>query len=151
MITGNELHWVAGFLEGEGSFTYHGTPSVTAAQVQKEPLDRIHGIFGGKMWQRTPSGFSTRPIWIWKASARSSIQIMMTLYTLMSPKRQEEIRRALDNWKSARLLKEPGSDKCAKGHDITGNNVIYRGKYKRCRACRNETRKKWRAKKSRMT
>lgn len=43
-----QLAWAAGFIEGEGSFSN----TVTAAQVQKEPIERLHALFGGRIYQR---------------------------------------------------------------------------------------------------
>src|SRR3990167_4926258 len=45
-----DLHWAAGFIEGEGSFMKHGNSvTVCAAQVQLEPLERLQQFFGGRL------------------------------------------------------------------------------------------------------
>lgn len=51
-----QLGWAAGFLEGEGSFTNGGSPCVSAGQVQREPLERLSALFGGRISQRAPKG-----------------------------------------------------------------------------------------------
>lgn len=135
MIRTIDVAWAAGFLEGEGSFGYSGTARVSAAQVQKEPIDRLVSLFGGRTYLRETRGFSTLPIWVWQLDARKSIQVMMTLYALMSPKRRDEIERALAKWKLARRMRIPGTGTCAHGHEMAGYNVITVNGYTRCREC----------------
>lgn len=144
-----DIAWAAGFMEGEGSFGHYGCPAISVAQVQKEPIDRMVRIFGGKISRRNTNGFSDKPIWVWRPDARVAIQVMMTLYCLMSPKRQTEIKSVLDKWKAApRLLKAPGHNICTRGHTIDGDNAQYvKGhRYPRCRACCNDSKRKRRAK-----
>jgi hypothetical protein len=101
-----DLAWAAGFLEGEGSFgTTNGlsrTPHVTCPQVQREPLERLQQIFGlGHIYRREGR------IWTWQQSGQHAAAIMMTIYTLMSPWRQEQIEKALEVWRTrpAKLVK----------------------------------------------
>lgn len=139
-----EIAWAAGFIEGEGSFGYP-SPKVTAAQVQREPIDRLQRIFGGKISQRTTRGFSGKKIWIWALSSHRSVEVMMTIYVLMSPKRRGEIERTLFAWKSARLFRRTGADVCARGHSLTGYNALLVDGYIKCRACKNLARRMRRA------
>lgn len=138
-VSALHLSWAAGFIEGEGSFSSAGKESacVTAAQVQKEPIDRLQALFGGRVVQRYTKGHSSKPIWVWSLPARRSIEVMMTLYVLMSPRRQAQIRAALDMWKSQkRILRPHGSSVCGNGHDLTADNVyITSAGHRKCRAC----------------
>lgn len=132
--------WAAGFMEGEGSFyCNNGAGIVTAAQVQREPLDRLQVLFGGIIRQRQTKGFSEKPIWVWTLPSHRSIEVMMTLYVLMSPKRKKQIATALERWKRARIMKRRGTGICARGHELTGYNAMsVKGKkYIRCRECIN--------------
>lgn len=148
MISTLDIAWAAGFLEGEGSFLYYkGTsPSVTAAQNQKEPLDRLVKLFGGHLWLKPPTGFSKLPIWTWKLPARRSMEVAMTLYVLMSPKRQEQIESMIRQWRAARLMRVPGDMICTRGHPLTGYNAQrVKGKYLHCRTCKNDLKRQRRA------
>ena len=140
MMVPRSVRDAAGFLEGEGSFGYYGSPRVSAAQVQKEPLDRLLDLFGGRIWRRTTMGFSAKPIWVWQPSARQSIGVMMTLFSFMSPKRQDEIKCVLEKWKLARLMPTPLSGMCGRGHKMEphGSRMI-------CPLCRNAARRAYRA------
>lgn len=144
------LAWAAGFLEGEGSFSGggpHGGPAVTAAQVHKEPIDRLLSLFGGSAYQRITKGFSTKPIWVWRLNTKQSAALMMTLYVLMSPKRQGEIASAIHKWKNqGRALKSHNSNICGKGHELTETNTFWvLGKYRKCRICRAAAKRARRA------
>ena len=103
-MTTNELYWAAGFIEGEGCFLYPpgGTQIVEVRQVQKEPLERLAHIFNTH--GSVISGKRDSRIWRWTISGCKARGIMMTLYLLMSPKRQNKIREILQAWKKA-----PGS------------------------------------------
>lgn len=127
------LAWAAGFLEGEGSFS----SCVTAAQVQKEPIERLAAMFGGRITRRTTKGHGTQPIWVWALPNRRSIEIMMTLYVLMSPRRRQQIETALARWKTQkRILRPHGSSVCGKGHELTDENVyITSAGHRKCRVC----------------
>lgn len=134
------LAWAAGFIEGEGSFSSvrKGSACVTAAQVQKEPIERLHALFGGRVTQRVTKGHSTKPIWVWALPARRSIEVMMTLYVLMSPRRQEQILIALNMWKAQkRILRSHNSTHCGNGHELTVDNTyLTNSGHKKCRQCR---------------
>jgi hypothetical protein len=103
-----DIYWTAGFLEGEGTFIYNrrkaggGSQMIIAAQKVIEPLERLQKLFGGTIHKskvsklrqlRKPDDF----IYRWYTKAATSRGLMMTLYSLMSPKRQEQIRRALNH------------------------------------------------------
>lgn len=148
MISIKDIAWSAGFLEGEGSFGHYGSLSVTAGQVQKEPLVRLQKLFGGSLYHRHTSGFSNRKIWIWSPNAFRAAEIMMTLYVLMSPKRKRQIKNSLKKWRHARRIKPTGGNCCWRGHQLIGENIYLAGvkKYRRCKKCITIGRKNYRAK-----
>lgn len=52
-MTGEEVAWVAGFLEGEGYFILkRGRLFVGANQVNPEPLERLQELLGGYIYKR---------------------------------------------------------------------------------------------------
>jgi hypothetical protein len=111
MITARQIEWTAGFLEGEGSFGFYrpvrkdrrwrvGSLAIQATQVQKSPLEKLQSLFGGSLI------FVSRPhprknIWAWCIRGHQAAGVSMTLYSLMSTRRREQIRVALDAWKDA--------------------------------------------------
>lgn len=90
-----DLYWVAGFLEGEGTFGHNKLPNghygvrVVVGQVQREPLDRLARLLGGRIYWRGDR------IHQWVVTGGRARGVMLTLYPLMSPRRQTQIRAAL--------------------------------------------------------
>lgn len=90
-----DLHWAAGFLEGEACFgSNQRTPQVQVAQVQKFPVDQLLRFFGGSL-ARYPARGRSRQLWRWSVCGARARGLMMTLYSLMSPDRQTQILAAL--------------------------------------------------------
>jgi hypothetical protein len=90
------LWWAAGFLEGEGSFGGSSTSEmVSATQVQREPLERLQAMFGGTIKKKNRRKPSEQPAYVWSVSGARARGIMLTLFVLMSPKRQGQIRKGL--------------------------------------------------------
>lgn len=90
-----DLHWAAGFLEGEGHFAFNSGPIVSANQKGKETLVRLQKMFGGSIGKHATDG-----CYYWKRSGPYAVGIMMTLYSLMSTRRKEQIKDALTEWKN---------------------------------------------------
>jgi len=106
----HELYWAAGFLEGEGCFQaatvkrkkykdYYGL-SIQARQVQREPLKRLQKLLGGAIYKyKHSNGGNHNDYHLWQSYGAHSAGLMMTLWTLMSPKRRQQIEIALEKWK----------------------------------------------------
>jgi hypothetical protein len=150
MISDRDLVWAAGFLEGEGCFyTARKNPNgasggVTAAQVQRWPLDKLRGIFGGSiaLRRRQPPA---NDAWYWGLYGRDAVGLMMTLYGLLSPKRQAQIRAFLPRWK-ARPVMARFRSVCANGHPYDEKNTRrLEGRTRRqCRICSRAASARWR-------
>ena len=90
-----DLEWAAGFLEGEGSFYNNGNSTMTSAvQVNEAPVQRLLELFGGSL-RSYPLRQGANTAWRWAASGARARGVAMTLYSLMSTKRQGQIRNAL--------------------------------------------------------
>lgn len=100
-----ELGWIAGFLDGEGSFSTAGTKNypcetVGASQVERDPLERLQRALGGTIREKKNSanGFGGRGCGMireWKVYGSRARGVMLTVYPLMSERRQGQIRAAL--------------------------------------------------------
>ena len=94
-----DLEWAAGFLEGEGHFRStkgrFGTQQCHATQVQREPLERLLRLFGGVIHGHTKPTTTHQRSWRWWTTGSRARGVMMTLYSLMSTRRKEQIRVAL--------------------------------------------------------
>lgn len=137
-----ELYWAAGFLEGEGSFmNQRHQVCVAAVQVQRQPLERLQALFGGKIYECAPRNRLHQSYFKWNTQGRRGAGIAMTLLSLMSPRRMEQIQKALAHWKTAPYNVNAAKTHCPSGHEYTpGNTYHYLGKYRICRQCRNVAR-----------
>lgn len=104
-LTENEMAWIAGFLEGEGSFgtstpTKTGglTQRITCRQINKEPLQRLARSLGGTLvfdMVNLKNVLSNKPISEWRCSETRARIVMQMLLSQMSKIRQDQIVLAL--------------------------------------------------------
>src|SRR5262245_34912045 len=97
-MTEKEIGWVVGFLEGEGSFQAKGNViRVSVSQVQLEPLERLRRYIGGHIYRvRAKKG----PIHHWTLNGKAAALMMEFLLPDLSPRRQEQCRKALTTYGS---------------------------------------------------
>lgn len=100
-MTDDDLHWMAGLLEGEGSF-YQGPPSrrayvkVSVEMTDRDVIERVAALWG--MAWRSPKNRNPAA---WKQSYQTVIQgkkaeaLMRQLYPLMGERRRKQIDVAL--------------------------------------------------------
>ncbi len=152
MIATADIAWAAGFLEGEGSFGCpRVAPQIQAAQVNREPLERLQRIFGGAIYAcraRSPKG---RAYFMWNLNGTRAAGVMMTVAGLMSGRRFNQILAALTPWKAAAAGKGWAAQTrthCAQGHPFDGANltVVSTTGHRRCRECARIAQRKCRAK-----
>jgi hypothetical protein len=131
-----ELYWLAGLIEGEGSFGKKHS-RITIPQVNYAPLERVQKTFGGKVGLSKRPKRGGRQCFIWYLGGAEARGLMMTIYPLMSPKRQAQIYRPLSFWltESKRILHHL----CMNGHPMTEDNTyVYPDGRKVCRICLKE-------------
>lgn len=101
-VTTTDLYWAAGFLDGEGSFSFKrtvngGGQTVMASQRAKELPLRLQKMFGGGIHKHT-SRLGKKVYgnaYLWYVSGARARGVMLTLYALLSKKRQKAIRKSL--------------------------------------------------------
>lgn len=100
-VTIRQLEWASGFLEGEGCFRRYNNRTgyeVTARQNDGEVLDKLQNLFGGhrSTIDTRSNKLSKRPtIECWSVTGPKARGVMMTLFSLMSRHRKDQIKRAL--------------------------------------------------------
>lgn len=118
-----DIAWAAGFVEGEGCL--HATssaPMLDATQCQREPLDKLQRIFGGKVRSTRPKTSNHQEVFIWGLRGSRAIAVMMTLYSFFSPRRKEQARNAIANWKTLGTY-SAFRNACPQGHSYTPENT----------------------------
>jgi hypothetical protein len=97
------FHWLAGVLEGEGSFLYkNGSPCITVQMTDRDVIEAVAEMFGCpvQVWQ--PRGKDHyKQVFYARVHGTRAIEWMMTLYTLMHERRKAKIKEILTAWKAS--------------------------------------------------
>lgn len=137
-VTIRELYWSAGFLEGDGSFLFgtNKTPLVTATQVQRWPLGKLQRLYGGNIYfQKRDKNPNWSDFYRWNLTGEQAAGLMMTLYSVMTKKRQGQILTALGGWK-AMPVSLKYQTYCKRGHEFTEENTYRYNGMRQCLQCR---------------
>jgi hypothetical protein len=103
-MTRDDLLWLAGYLEGEGSFTSPtpsapNRPRIQVAATDEDVIQRIAAIWGVSYWRspetRNPAW---KPYYRVQVRGRRAVDLMRELRPLMGIRRQQQIDRALEDW-----------------------------------------------------
>lgn len=93
-----DLHWLAGLLEGEGSF-YLGessTPSIVVTMTDLEPVRKASILMGSKsVTSSTVTSAGKRVYRTSLSRAKKVRKLLLLLMPLMSPRRQGQIERLI--------------------------------------------------------
>ena len=108
-ISTRDIIWLAGLIEGEGSFLWHSTgagngsyhPVVTIGMTDKDIIERV-----SRIWELTSvriNRYQKRPqckdMWRTTLTGSRAIGWMMMLYQFMGIRRKAKIREIIGNWK----------------------------------------------------
>jgi len=108
MPTTREIVWLAGLLEGEGSFQWRPQrrhPVVALSMTDFDVVDEAARIMEARCLgpythpMTTKSGASYKPYWMAVLYGRRAIAWMMVLYDLMGIRRKQQIWVAVMHWK----------------------------------------------------
>ena len=108
MISSQDIAWLAGFLEGEGTFDMHvwakkphqRYPKIRAASTDKDVLVRMCQLTGRSIWGPYMQKLSQKPYWATAVTGKDVVGWMMTLYPFMGERRRGKIHEILTEWKS---------------------------------------------------
>lgn len=90
-----DIFWAAGFYEGEGFACQTGvSEQLSAVQVNREPLERLQEFFGGSLRLRGARNSRSNPTWRWRICGSRARGFAMTIYSLLSRRRQEQLRKS---------------------------------------------------------
>jgi hypothetical protein len=104
-VDNDDLHWLAGLMEGEGSFM-KGPPSspnmpiLTLPMTDEDVVARVAALFGLR-YQTTRRGAERgwKPAHRVTLKGRRAVEAMIELKPLMGHRRQEQIDVAIASWK----------------------------------------------------
>jgi hypothetical protein len=130
-----ELAWVAGILEGEGTFyiDYKGSNpqiKVNLAMMDEDVVQEVFDIVKiGRFY-----GPSKKGMWTWQINKQTeAAAFMMTIYPLMRDRRKEKIKACLKEWKSFPYMYQRP---CPRGHRVEdGSFYVASSGGRVCRVC----------------
>ncbi len=100
MITTNQIHYVAGLLEGEGCFSFYKTPKISLAMTDLDTVTRIRNLIQCNCNIEYIIGENNKKgIYRFSVYGSIAIQWMMTLYSLLGERRKIKIREIIEIWK----------------------------------------------------
>jgi len=109
-----DIAWLAGILEGEGSFIQGkgSTPAIFLGMNDKDVVEKAAAIVGAKSIQTIQGTGNRSTHYRWQIGSTNAIQWCMTIYTLMGERRKARIRELIADYKSSRHYRK--KNKC--GH-----------------------------------
>lgn len=95
----HEVMWLAGLLEGEGSFSIGNqpTPRLTLQMTDKDVVKKASEIMGSSLWHGSPT-VTGKDIWITTASGLRGIEWMRILKPYMGVRRKQQIVDTVSKW-----------------------------------------------------
>lgn len=134
-----ETAWVAGLLEGEGSFLSwpsgrggRRTVRISMGTTDLDVLERLRDTVGAgyvKAIKPQHNKLGTKPFWHWHLSARADVrELVLRVHPWLGARRREAAERILALTEN--LVVQP-EGVCMKGHPIIGGNRYG----KACRTC----------------
>ena len=98
-----EIAWLAGILEGEGSFinACRGSPRVSLSMTDEDVVNMAVAIAGGKYvgTRRFTNHYKTQ--FILQICGHRAAALMMTIYPFMGMRRKAKIKEILTQWKQS--------------------------------------------------
>lgn len=132
----NDIRWLSGWLEGEGSFHMKREfnklprPCLQVSACDKDVVERGAEIMQNAkiyLYPQTQIRLGRQPLYRIHLVGRKAAEWMMTVYSLMGKRRQERIREIISEWQT---LRQPmtRSERASSGgfakHTIRGRQKI---------------------------
>jgi len=107
-----EIIWLAGWLEGEGSFQCtHELKAdkmsvfkrfrITASSTDRDVAYKVFHLLNGRIYRNDSNKirYGWKVKWIVEVNGKHAIGWMMTIYGLMGERRKAEIKDVINQWK----------------------------------------------------
>ena len=112
MFSDVELAWVAGLLEGEGSFmtkTGGNSPKIQCTMTDLDVLERLQILMGGRIHPVKTRMAHWKDAYMWTLNGQPAADAMKALYPWMASRRRETIDRVLAKWDNRSTKKREAS------------------------------------------
>lgn len=110
-MNNNELHWVAGLFEGEGTFhiSQGRAISIGLTSTDMDVLQRLQSLAGGQIYHIAKRKSHWKESWIWRMPRDESVALVEQLLPLLGERRRvrggEYLRLASKRSESLRSVK----------------------------------------------
>jgi hypothetical protein len=121
-MTEIEIAWLAGLLEGEGSFGLTGYaakkskvfPTISLAMTDLDIIERAGALIGGqgqarimaRVGQRMGTGTVRKTTYRWRVSGNRAIEVMRLILPYMGERRTARIREILGIWEARNAVQD---------------------------------------------
>lgn len=78
--------WSAGYLDGEGYFTFGGSPTVGVSNTHLPSLKFLRGLYGGTVGRKTFGDDRTRPAYEWRCYGKNAVAVIQAVLPFLREK-----------------------------------------------------------------
>ncbi len=95
-----DLYWLAGLLEGEGSFlkprpSTPTIPRITIEMCDRDVIERVAYVFGvNYIYHREAKGKRRKDLYSVASAAKNAVKVMQAIYPIMGERRRQQINEA---------------------------------------------------------
>jgi len=105
-LTVTDAMWLAGILEGDGSFCLSKkVPRLVLQMTDRDTVERTAKLLGSKVWGHPPTS-ANKPVWACGKAGMPAIEWMRVLRPYMSSRRQRQIVDTARGWLDARSYRK---------------------------------------------
>src|SRR5262245_51776004 len=145
-ITVREIAWLAGLLEGEGSFGLRTTrgnghdfyyPQVTLEMTDLDVVTKVQTLLDApSVTSRQPRKTNHNPTYVCALYGTRAVALMMTILPFMGARRSHRIQQCLADWKHRYKLSPITPTHCPHGHLFTTHTPGYdKQGWRYCKTC----------------
>lgn len=147
-LTGEQIAWLAGVYEGEGSCSIRGrSVRIEIVMTDRDIITRINELCkGGTVRGPITRDPSHKPTYHWGIGGINAVKFLEAVMPWLGKRRRARAASALEAWNSPGRQTRVGDTLCTYGHELTPENSYetYGGRGRGCKVCRKETNKRYR-------
>lgn len=87
-LSNTDLAYIAGFLDGEGCFTFTSSITVKAAITHLPTLEWLQSVFGGSLREHN-SPTHKKQAWVWVVHAQAAAEVLEQVLPYLREKRRK--------------------------------------------------------------
>jgi hypothetical protein len=151
MVGITDIAWVAGLLEGEGTFSNRSSPTIRLTMTDGDVVRHAATLVQAKVSgpHHRPK---RRPYFVFWFHGAHAAAWMMTLWPFMGRRRRIQLTACLKRWRAAPVQNKKKTC-CKNGHPLSGENVEVLMKDgqvigRRCATCRRRTNRAYKTRRS---